>query len=295
MSGRWANCGTSAPHRLEQQDVLGRVRQVVLAADDVADLHVRVVDADREVVERRAVRADDDQVAAERRLVDLDVAADDVVERDDSLPDAEANDRLATLRLARGTLLGSQPRAAADVVRWLMGGLLGGLVGGQLLLRAVAVVGLVLGQELGRRPRDSGRGAASGDTARTGPRAGRPATSGPSSHSMPSQCSLSRMSLLELERGARHVRVLEAEDERAAHAFREQVVEQRRPGRADMQRAGRARRDADADAHRCPTRHGPPRAAAIPARDEVAQRASRRQTAATSSIDSGSGAASEGR
>ena len=37
---------------------------------------------DREVVERRAVRADDDEVAAERVGVDRDVAADDVVELD---------------------------------------------------------------------------------------------------------------------------------------------------------------------------------------------------------------------
>ena len=42
--------------RPEQQDVLGRVREVVLAADDVGDLHRRVVDDDREVVQRRCRR-----------------------------------------------------------------------------------------------------------------------------------------------------------------------------------------------------------------------------------------------
>ena len=74
-------------HRLaeaaEQQDVLGRVAQVVLAPDHVADLHRGVVDRDREVVERGSVGPDDDEVAAEVGDVDLDVTANDVVERDD--------------------------------------------------------------------------------------------------------------------------------------------------------------------------------------------------------------------
>ena len=124
MSGRWANCGTLGAHRPEQQDVLGRVGEVVLAPDDVADRHLGVVDTDREVVQRRAVRADDDQVAAERRRVDLDVAANDVVEGDDALPDAEADDRLAALGSPLEALAGGQVGAATDVVRRLVGGLL---------------------------------------------------------------------------------------------------------------------------------------------------------------------------
>ena len=90
MSGRWAKPRHRVAERPEQEDVLGRVREVVLAADDVADLHRRVVDDDREVVERRAVAADDDEVAAEVGDVDLDAAADDVVEGDDPGPDPEA-------------------------------------------------------------------------------------------------------------------------------------------------------------------------------------------------------------
>ena len=70
---------------------LGVLREVVLAADDVADLHRRIVDDDREVVERRAVAADDHEVAAEGIGVDLDVAADEIVERDHPVPDAEAD------------------------------------------------------------------------------------------------------------------------------------------------------------------------------------------------------------
>ena len=71
--------------RLEQQDVLGRVADVVLAADHVADGHRRVVDHHREVVERRAVGPDDDEVAAEVGGVDLDPVADEVVPADDAL------------------------------------------------------------------------------------------------------------------------------------------------------------------------------------------------------------------
>ena len=57
--------------RPEEQDVLGRVGDVVLAADDVADRHVGVVDDDHEVVERRAIAADDDQVAAQVVRVEI--------------------------------------------------------------------------------------------------------------------------------------------------------------------------------------------------------------------------------
>ena len=92
--------------RAEQEDVLRRVREVVLAADDVADLHRRVVDDDREVVERRAVAADDHEVAAEVGDVELDAAADDVVEGDQALADAEPEGRRTALGFARGALLG---------------------------------------------------------------------------------------------------------------------------------------------------------------------------------------------
>ena len=85
--------------------MLGRVREVVLAADDVGDRHRRVVDDDREVVERRAVAADDDEVAAEVRDIDLDVTADDVVEGDDALADPEPQRAATALGLVGRALL----------------------------------------------------------------------------------------------------------------------------------------------------------------------------------------------
>ena len=78
-----------------------------------ADLHRRVVDDDREVVERRAVGADDHEVAAEVGDVDLDAAADEVVEGDDALADAEAERPATTLGLARARA----PRASGSAHR----------------------------------------------------------------------------------------------------------------------------------------------------------------------------------
>ena len=53
--------------------------------------------------------------------------------------------------------------------------------------------------------------------------------------------------LLERRRASGDIRVLEAEDERAAGVAGEQVVEQRRAGGADVEGPGGAGRDADAD------------------------------------------------
>ena len=98
--------------RPEQQDVLGRVGEVVLAADDVGDLHRGVVDDHGEVVERRAVGADDHEVAAEGGGVDLDAAADEVVEGDDARldPEAERGRRPSASRAARSSAVSAAQR-----------------------------------------------------------------------------------------------------------------------------------------------------------------------------------------
>ena len=67
------------------------------------DLHLLVVDDDHEVVERHPVVADDDEVA-EQRVVELDLAADEVVEADRLRLDLEADRRLAALGRERGPL-----------------------------------------------------------------------------------------------------------------------------------------------------------------------------------------------
>ena len=245
MSGRWAKAGSAIAERPEQQDVLGRVRQVVLAPDDVADLHRGVVDDDREVVQRRAVAADDDEVATEVDDIDLDPAADDVVEADHAGPDAEPDRRGTPLGLAGGAFLRRQGGASPDVARRLLGRLLGLPVGVELLGRAVAVIGLVGGQEtfrgLGvqrqpehlavRRERTAGRLA--GDLRSLVPVQAEPVQS-------------VEDVLLVGDRTARLVGVLETEDERPADVAREEVVEQGGPRGPDVERPGRARGDADA-------------------------------------------------
>ena len=250
--------------RPEQQDVLGRVRQVVLAADDVGDLHRGVVDDDREVVQRRPVGADDDEVATEVADIDLDAAADDVVEGDDALADPEAQRPTPALRLARAALLWRQRRAATDVARWLLGRLLGLAVGVELLGRAEARIGEVVGEQ------PLGRGGIRRQALHLPIRSVRPACrlAGDLRSLVPGQAQPVQPVedvLLELDRAARDVRVLEAQDERAADVPGVEVVEQRGPRGPDVERAGRARGDPDAvDGHEsradgCPPTTGWPR------------------------------------
>ena len=233
--------------RPEQQDVLGRVREVVLAADDVGDLHRGVVDDDREVIERRPVGADDDEVAAEVRHIDLDASADDVVEGDDPLPDPEPERASAAVRLARATLVDGQPCAAPDVAWRLLGRLLRLAVRLELLGRAVAGIRQVVGEQALRgrrverqalhlairRVRSAGRLA--GDLGALVPVEAEPVQA-------------VEDVLLELDGAAGTIRVLEAQDERAADVAGVEEVEERRACGPDVQWTGRARRDPDADA-----------------------------------------------
>ena len=183
------------------------------------------------------------------RDVDLDAAADDVVEGDDPLPDPEAQRPAAALGLARPALLRRQRRAAADVARRLLGRLLGRAIGGQLLGRAEAGIGEVVGEQtLG------GRGVRR-QALHLAVRGVRPAgrLAGDLRALVPGQAQPVQAVedvLLELDRAAGDVGVLEAEDERAADVPGVQVVEQRRPGGPDVERPGRAGGDPDAvDGH----------------------------------------------
>ena len=242
MSGRWANRGHRVAERPEQQDVLGRVREVVLAADDVRDRHRGVVHDDREVVQRAAVAADDDEVAAEVGDIDLDVAADDVVEGDDAGADAEPERSRTALGDASGALLGRQRRAPPDVLRRQLGRFLGGPVRGEFLGRAVAGIGQVHGEQaLGgggvrRQPLHLA-------IRRVRPAGGLAGDLGPLVPGEAQPVETVEDVLLELDRAAGLVRVLQAQDERAAGVPGVQVVEQRRPGGPDVERAGGARGD----------------------------------------------------
>ena len=237
--------GDLVAERPEQQDVLGRVRDVVLAADDVGHLHRRVVDDHDEVVERRAVVADDHEVAADVRDVDLDVAADDVIPGDDALADAEPQGGGAALGLERGALTWRQARAAAVVAGRQLGRLLALALRLELLRRAVAGIGRVPVEKLLRGGRIEGQslhlavrrvrpaGALTGDLGTLVPAQAKPV--------QPVEDVL-----LVGDRRTSDVGVLEAEDERAAGVAGVEEVEQGRSGCPDVERAGRAGRDPDA-------------------------------------------------
>src|SRR5690606_31957226 len=73
-------CRWLGAERFEDLDLHGRVRDVILAADDVRDGEVDVVDDAGEGIERRAVGADQNGIG-ERADVDRLLAAHDVMPR----------------------------------------------------------------------------------------------------------------------------------------------------------------------------------------------------------------------
>ena len=164
--------------------------------------------------------------------------------------DAEAEGRPAALGLARGALVGGQVGAAPDVARRLLGRLLAPS-GRRRAPRACSSRDRPGPRRAAaRRPRRRAAGAASGGTARTGRAPPRRRPRGPRPSRGPSQCRPSRMSFSNAIELRACVGVLEPQDERAARVAGVQVVEQRRPGGPDVERAGRARRDPDADGRR---------------------------------------------
>ena len=178
--------------------------------------------------------------------VDLDPAADDVVEGDDARPDPEAERGRPALGLARGPLArrsGARSDRRSAAAAWPPPA----PSGRRRAPRACSSRGRPCRRRAAaRRPRRRAAAAASGGTGAYGPRAASPATSGPSSQ-CEARASAGRRGCPSRRRSSSRglVGVLEAQDERAAGVAGEQVVEQRRPGRADVERPGRARRDPD--------------------------------------------------
>ena len=133
--------------RAEDVDLPGRVVDVLVAAEDMGDGHVPVVDDDGEVVGGHAVRPQDDQVV-DLAVGDRDRALDQVVPGHFTVGRIrKAHDGFDALghrrqRLARG-------RAPAAVVQRLFATrTLGFAHGVQLFRRAVAAVGAAGGDEL---------------------------------------------------------------------------------------------------------------------------------------------------
>jgi hypothetical protein len=214
--------------RLVGQHLLGRVRQVIVATDHMADAHVYVVDDHAEVVGRRAVGAHEDPVV-ELAVIELHRAVDEVV-----------HDGGARVGNAQAQGAGGEPTlpAAARVAERLLARLGGLALGVELRRRAVAVVGAAPGEQPGR---------------------GRPVEV----EALGLPVARRRRSLVPVEPqppervhdevdvrvgGPRLVGVLDAQDEAPGVVAREEPVEQRRAGAAHVQVPGRARGEAHADA-----------------------------------------------
>ena len=109
--------------RVKQQHVLGRVRNVIVTADDVRDPHVDVIDHDRQVIERMAIGSDDDEVF-KVGAVELDPPMHDVVESDDAVGHLEADRALIVIRAARidqSLRGGPMPVVAGGLKVWRVG------------------------------------------------------------------------------------------------------------------------------------------------------------------------------
>ena len=101
--------------RLEEEDVLRRIGEVILAADHVGDPHIRVVHDHGEVVERRTIRAKDHEIATECLRVDLYPTADKVINDYNARLNAEPQGGRLPRRNATRRFVCRDPRASARV------------------------------------------------------------------------------------------------------------------------------------------------------------------------------------
>mmetsp|Transcript_7884 Transcript_7884/g.19695 ORF Transcript_7884/g.19695 Transcript_7884/m.19695 type:complete len:603 (-) Transcript_7884:9-1817(-) len=232
--------GAREAQRVVDEHLAQRVGQVLLRADDVRDAHEAVVHRDAEVVHGVAVGAQQHKVA-QRVGVPRDLAADDVADLDLLVlghAEAVAVGRAGRLHRLHLLLAGGGPLAAVD--------------GRQLLLLRLLLHGvqLLVGAEAGVRV--AGRHQLVGqllvDVRALGLAVGavRAAHVGALVPVQAQPLEVAHHGLLGRARGARSVRVLDAQHELAAVAFGVQVVEQRGARAAHVQVAGGGGRKAHA-------------------------------------------------
>jgi hypothetical protein len=229
-----------------QQDVERGRDDPLLGPHDVGHAHEVVVDDVGQVVGRIAVALE------QHRVADLgvghgDLAAQEVVEGGAAAVRRPQTHHVRLARRSSPALFARRDVAPAAVVARVDAPL--PLVGAQTvellrgLERAVGVA--ALDQRLDVR-RGRGRGARSGGRVR-----GSPPRPGPSSGTGPATQDAHDASL-DLGQVARAIGVLDAQDEAAAMAPREGVVEQGDVGRADVRVAGGRWGDAGDDGHGAP-------------------------------------------
>lgn len=97
--------GDYRAERLEDFDLHRRIGHVILAADDMRDVKVRVVNNGRQRVEKPAVFADENRIG-KRRRIDFDVAAHEIAPGDFTVAQLKAPMRRAPLRLHAAAFVG---------------------------------------------------------------------------------------------------------------------------------------------------------------------------------------------
>ncbi len=203
--------GRRVSERVEDEQLLGRVGEVVVAAHHLGDPHLGVVDGDREVVEDRAVAAGDHEVVV-AGVGEGDLAADQVLDHGLALVGDPQPDRRARLlaRRCRGSRARRRARPSRPRRPWRS-------------------------PRRGRRRRTR----AAAPARPRGARPARPGRSGPSSQSSSSQRSASRICSTFSGGRALAVGVLDPQHQLAALVARREPVVECRPRSADVQRTGR--------------------------------------------------------
>ena len=231
--GRCAKAGGSAPSAPKHLDLHGGVGDVVLAADDVGDAEIDVVDRRGQHVGEAAVGPHHDGIAHVVRL-QLDPAAHQVVPDDLSRVQPKAPVRPAAFRLEAAAFVLAQVQRGAVIDRRPAARQLPLALVFQLLRRLVGRI------EAAGRAQPLARRLVGGEPLRL-PGAAIPV------QPEPSQVLLD--GVRELVARAFAIGVVDAQQEMPAVPAREQPVDQRRADIADVLQPGRARREADLDGH----------------------------------------------
>ena len=200
---------------------------MIVAADDVRNLHIRVVDDHTEIVRRRAIRTDDDEIV-EFGVVEFDAPPHGVVHNDaTAVRIAEADDERLAVRILRAL-------AAATVIAGLLARChLLGTHRVELVATAVAAVGDTRIEPAGRDIRVALEARALEYRLVVGRQA------------EPLHAVEDRLDVL--RRRAFAIRILDAQDEFATSVARVQPVEKCRANTAEVQDTGRARGESGSD------------------------------------------------
>jgi hypothetical protein len=214
---------------LEYLDLHGGVGDVVLATNDVGHAEIDVVDHRGQRVEITFILTAQDGVG-ERRAIDMAFAAHQVVPAHGRGVKAKTPMRLAARAFERGPLVRRQTQGGAVIDRRKTARLLALAAPVKLVRRLIGriepaqILKLRGGRVVGRHP------------LRLAAHQVRP-------NSEPFQIRLDRIGVFRLR--TLEIGIVEAEDERAAAAAREEPVEKRGAGVADMDAAGRRWREPD--------------------------------------------------